>query len=229
MIELRRSDERGRADFGWLNAHYTFSFANYFDANYRGFRCLRVINEDRIVPGKGFESHPHDNMEIVTYVVSGELTHQDSMGNQGVIRAGEFQLMSAGSGVVHSEFNRSADTETHLLQMWITPDTKGLNPLYFEGSEFKGAGSTLIVSPSGRDGSMRIHQDVELSRWEFSAGEGFEQTLGEDRFAWVQVVSGSLALDGEGLFAGDGAMISEQHDLSVTIAEDCVALYFDLP
>jgi hypothetical protein len=229
MIEIRRSVERGRGEFDWLDARYSFSFADYFDPNYRGFRCLRVLNEDRIAPGRGFDPHPHENMEIISYVVSGELTHEDSMGNQRVIHAGEFQLMSAGSGVVHSEYNRHPSKLVHLVQIWITPDVKGLDPLYFESRDFNKPGRVLVASPSGRDDSMRIHQDVEVSRWELTSSDSFSVIIRPQRFAWLQVIKGEVVVDDEHLSTGDGAMISMQQEIAVSVPEDCHALFFDLP
>jgi quercetin 2,3-dioxygenase len=229
MIEIRRSSERGRGELDWLDARYSFSFASYFDPSFRGFRCLRVLNEDRIQPSRGFDPHSHDNMEIITYVVSGELTHEDSLGNQGVISAGQFQMMSAGSGVVHSEHNRNTAIPVHMLQMWITPDTRGLEPRYTDGTSFNRPGRVLVASPSGRDDSMRIHQDVELSRWELSKGERFTQSLGTERFGWVQVVQGELALNDSSIGVGDGAMVSSEKEFDVVVGVDSLALFFDLP
>lgn len=230
MIRIRRSSERGQADHGWLKSWHTFSFADYYDPEQMGFRVLRVINEDRIAPGKGFDTHPHNNMEIISYVVSGQLAHRDSMGNTHVVGAGEFQAMSAGSGVTHSEFNPSPSDETHLLQIWIQPRKRGITPRYAEWkANARRSSLTLISSPDGRSGSLAIEQDACLYLGRLDAKAQTSLQLGPKRHAWVQVVGGNLSLLGEDLQAGDGAAISDEQELAVTSLSGAEFLLFDLP
>src|SRR5262245_24292954 len=212
MIEVRRSGDRGHGRHGWLEGRHTFSFADYHDPKFLGFRSLRVINEDWVQPGKGFPPHSHRDMEIVTCVLEGSLAHEDSLGNTSVIRPGELQRMTAGTGVTHSEFNASRESVVHLLQIWLLPETADLEPSY-EQRDF-GAGEMrerlrLVASRDGRDGSLVVHQDVGLYLGRLAAGTRIRHPLGPGRHAWVQVARGSLRLDGEALAAGDGAAVSD--------------------
>lgn len=216
MIKVRTSHDRGKADYGWLEARYSFSFANYYDPNFMQFGHLRVLNEDRIAPGQGFPSHSHEDMEIVTYVVSGALAHQDSMGNGSTIHPGEVQLMSAGQGVTHSEYNASKVDELHLLQMWIKPDQRGVAPRYeqkdFSASDQKSA-LTLAVSPQGRDGSLSIGQDASLYLGHHEAKAETTLALKDSHKTWVQVINGTLKVNEDKLSAGDGAAITDESQL----------------
>jgi len=231
MMQLRRSHERGHFDHGWLDTFHTFSFADYHDPRHVHFRTLRVINEDRVAPGGGFPTHPHRDMEIVTYVLEGALQHRDSMGNGSVIRPGDVQRMSAGSGVTHSEFNASASEPVHLLQIWMLPERKGLTPSYeqktFPESERRGT-LRLVASPDGRAGSLKIHQNNELYAGLFGKGEAARHELKPDRYAWLQVARGSLELNGTKLQAGDGAALAEEPVIELAGADDAEVLLFDL-
>lgn len=231
-ITLRRSEDRGRADHGWLDARHSFSFASYYDPRHMGFRSLRVINQDRIAPGGGFPTHPHRDMEIFTYVLEGALEHRDSMGNGRALRPGQIQLMSAGSGVTHSEFNPSASEPLHLLQIWIEPHTRGLEPTYTEwepGEAAAGRSKVLIISPDGRNGSASIRQDAEVYRLQLASGERSPHSLGEGRGLWLQVIRGEVRLDGETLRPGDAASAETPGDYEFVAGEEEVeALLFDL-
>lgn len=231
MIKVRRSDERGHADHGWLDTHHTFSFDRYYDPRFMGFRDLRVINEDYIEPKQGFPTHAHRDMEIITYVISGDLSHKDSMGNGTTIRPHDVQRMSAGTGVRHSEYSSETD-KTHLLQIWILPETTNLEPSYeqkyFAPEEKKGK-LKLVASRAGTDGSVTIHQDVSLYSSILSAGETVSYNLADGRHAWIQIVKGSLEINGEFLNAGDGAAISDETVLKIAALEDETEfLLFDL-
>jgi redox-sensitive bicupin YhaK (pirin superfamily) len=231
MITVRRSNERGHANHGWLDTYYTFSFSDYYDPRFMGFRDLRVINEDRIEPGQGFPKHGHRDMEIVTYIISGELSHRDSMGNEDTIHAGEVQRMTAGTGVLHSEFSSETD-KTHLLQIWILPEQQRLAPGYeqkkFPAEEKQGK-LRLIASRGADDGSIHINQDVRLYASISGAGDKFVYALGKGRHAWLQLISGSLDLNGTPLAAGDGAAISDEPSLDIQIkAASSEFLLFDL-
>lgn len=231
MIKIRRSDDRGHANHGWLDTHYTFSFSDYYDPRFMGFRDLRVINEDRIEPAKGFPTHGHRDMEILTYVITGELSHKDSLGNGETIRPHDVQRMTAGTGVRHSEYSSPTD-ETHLLQIWILPEKTNLEPgyeqKYFAPEEKKGK-LKLVASRAGTDGSVTIHQDVALYGSILSESEEVSLELKEDRHAWIQVVKGSLEINGEFLEKGDGAAISEEKILKIKAFEDETEfLLFDL-
>jgi hypothetical protein len=231
MIKIRKSGERGHANLGWLDTYHTFSFADYYDPQHMGFRTLRVINDDRIAGGGGFGTHPHRDMEIITYVLSGELEHRDSMGNGAVMKPGEIQTMTAGSGVQHSEFNHSPTEPLHLLQIWILPDQKSLQPGYAQksfGGELKPGRLVPVVSKTGHDGSLRINQDVDLLIGKFGAGDKGTYELKPNRHAWLQVATGSIDLNGQALKAGDGAAISGESSLSVTGKEPSQVLLFDL-
>jgi quercetin 2,3-dioxygenase len=231
MIQIRKSEERGHANHGWLNTYFTFSFADYFDREHVQFRTLRVLNDDRIAAGAGFPEHPHRDMEIITYVLEGGLAHQDSMGNGSVIRPGDVQYMSAGTGVTHSEFNASKTEPAHLLQIWMLPERKGLKPVYgqknFADSEKRGQ-LRLVASPDGRDGSVTIRQDNELYATVLGAGESVRHELKPDRYAYVQVARGSVKLNGKALQEGDGAAISEEKAVELTGVKDAEVLLFDL-
>ena len=232
MIQIRRSSERGHADHGWLNSRHTFSFANYVDPDHMGFRSLRVINEDHVVGGAGFGTHPHRDMEIVSYVVDGALEHRDSTGTGSVLTRGMVQRMSAGRGVLHSEMNGSQDEEVHFLQIWVLPAERGTDPGYDERSysdEDRRDRLAPFVTPDGRDGSMTIGQDVSIYGTLLSPGKSLSHELEEGRHGWVQVVRGNLELNGELLRAGDGAAISEERLLELKAKGDEVeALVFDL-
>lgn len=228
---VRRSGDRGHFDHGWLDTFHTFSFADYHDPAHMGFRGLRVINEDRIAPGRGFGTHPHRDMEIVTYVLEGALRHRDSMGNGSVIRPGEVQRMTAGTGVFHSEFNASGEEAVHLLQIWIRPARLGLTPGYeqrpFEQREQAGQ-FRVVASPDGRDGSVTIHADATLHAGRFGAGERGRFLLGAGHQAWIQVARGRCRLQGVELAAGDGASLSGEATLEVEGLSASEILLFDL-
>ncbi|MET0404949.1 MAG: pirin family protein [Cystobacter sp.] len=230
MMLVRNSEARGHANHGWLDSHHTFSFGDYFDPNAMGFRSLRVINEDRVAPHSGFGAHPHRDMEILTYVLSGQLEHRDSMGSVGVLRAGEMQRMTAGTGVRHSEMNNS-DQEVHLLQIWILPERRGLTPDYeqkqFPHQELQGH-FRLVVSPEGQDGSLKVNQDMRLYSTILSQGESTHYTLAPGRHAWLQVARGAGTLNGVALKAGDGVAVSEESRLELSATEPLEALLFDL-
>ena len=230
MITLRPSEARGHAHHGWLDTYHSFSFADYYDEAHMGFRSLRVINEDRVAAGMGFGTHPHRDMEIITYVLGGQVEHKDSMGTHGVIRPGEVQRMSAGTGVLHSEVNRF-DQELHLLQIWILPEKQGLKPSYeqkaFPEKERQGH-FRVVASPDGRDGSVTVHQDMTLHSALLGKGEKTEYTLAPGRHAWVQLARGSGTLNGVALKAGDGAAVSNEGSLVITAHEPMEALLFDL-
>jgi quercetin 2,3-dioxygenase len=233
MIALRPATERGHADHGWLNTYHSFSFANYYDPRHMGFRALRVINEDWVQPGRGFSTHSHSDMEIITYVLEGALSHQDSMGNGTVIRPGEVQRMSAGTGVRHSEFNPSPNDPVHLLQIWILPSERGLTPTYEQknfSAEEKLRKLRLIASEDGRESSVRIHQDASLFAALLPQGAKVIHQLEPDRHAWVHVVSGEVLLNGKPLRSGDGAALTSEKVELAGIANDEPAevLLFDL-
>ena len=230
MMLIRRRHERGHADHGWLDSFHTFSFADYHDPRWMGFRSLRVINEDRVAPGMGFGMHPHRDMEILTYVLTGSLEHRDSMGNGRVIRAGDMQYMAAGTGVHHSEVNPSGEDWVHLLQIWIVPERRGVLPRY-EEKPLAGAASGilhLVASREGRNGSMAIHQDADLWLGKLQAGDRLHHPLAIDRHAWVHVAEGQLVLNGEALSAGDAAAVSEVEGLALTATAAAQVLIFDL-
>ena len=231
MIKIRRSNERGHADHGWLDTRYTFSFSDYYDPAFMGFRDLRVINEDYIEPGQGFPKHGHRDMEIITYVISGELSHRDSMGNGETILPNEVQRMTAGTGVLHSEYSSPTD-KTHLLQIWILPEKQRLTPDYEQKNfpqEEKRGKLRLVASRGGDDGSVHINQDVKLYASILSDGEQVSLDLDKGRHAWIQVISGSLDINGERLEAGDGAAISDETALQIKAeADNTEFLLFDL-
>ncbi len=231
MLDVIQSESRGSADHGWLRAKHTFSFAEYQNPERVEFGKVRVINEDRIAPGKGFGTHPHKNMEIVTYVIDGAIAHEDSMGNGTVITAGEIQRMTAGTGVQHSEFNHSQDKELHLLQIWIYPEKNGLEPGY-EQTRFsrdeKLNRLRLVGSRDGRDGSITIHQDVNLYASVLEAGSEVSLELRPDRKVFVQVVNGDIAVNGQRLSAGDGAQMEDEQALQIAAVSEAEFLVFDM-
>jgi redox-sensitive bicupin YhaK (pirin superfamily) len=230
MMTLRKANERGHADHGWLDTYHTFSFAGYYDPAHMGFRSLRVINDDTIAGGGGFGTHPHRDMEIITYVLSGALEHKDSMGNGRIIRPGEVQYMAAGTGVAHSEFNPSPTDPVHLLQIWIQPDRRGTTPRYAEKSLARAQTGRwhLVASRAGRDGSIAINQDADLLLAKLNAGDRVEHTLPAGRHAWVHVAEGGVKLNGQMLNAGDAAAVSEEAGLQLTAAKPAQVLLFDL-
>jgi len=231
MIAVRKSNDRGHANHGWLDTHFTFSFADYYDPKHVHFRTLRVMNDDRIAGGGGFPTHPHSDMEIVTYVLEGALAHKDSMGNGSVIRPGDVQYMSAGTGVAHSEFNASDRETVHMYQIWMFPDKKDYEPAYDQkhfSSEDKRGKLRLVASPDGRDGSVKIRQDNELYAAVLAQGESVKHALQADRHAYVQVARGSVTLNGKQLETGDGAAISAEKQVELTGVKDAEVLLFDL-
>src|SRR5438477_5449839 len=231
MINIRKSNDRGHADHGWLNTRFTFSFADYYDPKHVQFRTLRVMNDDRIAGGGGFPMHPHRDMEIVTYVLEGALEHRDSMGNGSVIKPGDIQYMSAGTGVTHSEFNASETKPVHLYQIWMFPEKQALKPAYGQkkfGEAEKRGKLRLVVSPDGRDGSVKIRQDNDLYAAVLAKGETVKHELKPERHAYVQVARGSVTLNGAKLDEGDGAAISDEKAVELTGEKDAEVLLFDL-
>jgi redox-sensitive bicupin YhaK (pirin superfamily) len=231
MIEMIPSDTRGSADHGWLKARHTFSFADYQNPQRVHFGPLRVINEDRIAPGQGFGTHPHNDMEIVTYPISGAIEHKDSMGNGTVIKAGEVQRMTAGSGVQHSEFNHSQNDELHLLQIWIFPEEKGLQPGYEQtmfSRDDKLNQLRLIASHDGRDGSITVHQEVDLYASILQSGNKLEHAIADSHKVFVQVISGTIDANGQQASAGDGMQISDEEQLTIVAAAEAEFLVFDM-
>lgn len=230
MLDIRLNEDRGHANHGWLDTHYTFSFSDYYDPAHMGFRALRVINEDHIAPGMGFGTHPHKDMEILSYVLSGELGHKDSLGSGGVLRHGEVQFMSAGTGIRHSEANPSRTDATHLLQIWLLPNRAGLDPKY-EQKKFPIAEQPdrlhLIASRDGREGSFQIRSDAEFYAGKLTAGTKLQQKLA-GKHGWLQVASGELDVNGSKLRAGDGAAISEEPQIDILATKDAEVLLFDL-
>jgi len=230
MMKIRKANERGHADHGWLNARHTFSFAGYYDPAHMGFRSLRVINDGTVAPGAGFGTHPHRDMEIITYILSGALEHKDSMGNGRVIRPGEVQYMAAGTGVQHSEFNPSESEPVHLLQIWIQPDKKGAKPRYEERklARARAGELQLIASKSGRDNSIAINQDADLYVARLDSGDAVQHSLPAHRHAWVHVAEGEVELNGQKLSGGDAAAISEETLLKLKANTKSQVLLFDL-
>ena len=230
MTNIRKANERGHAEHGWLDTYHTFSFADYYDPHWTHFRSLRVINDDLVMPGMGFGTHPHRDMEIITYILSGALEHKDSMGNGRVIRPGEVQYMSAGTGVQHSEFNPSKDEAVHLLQIWILPDGKGLKPRYAEKSLKDAAAGKLhlVTSKTGRDGSIAINQDADLWLAKLDTGNRVTHKLAPGRHAWVHVTEGDVSLNGKKLSGGDAAAASDESALELSAVKPTQVLLFDL-
>jgi len=232
MIIIRKAEERGSADYGWLKTYYTFSFNNYYDQNHMGFRSLRVINDDLVSPGQGFGKHPHNDMEILTYIIEGALEHKDSMGNGSVIKPGDIQRMSAGTGVLHSEFNPSESEPVHLLQIWIIPNQQGIKPSYEQINikpEDKKGRLCLIASEDGSEGSVKIHQDVKVYATELEKSMKLRIHIEPERHGWIQTAKGQLQLNGIDLKAGDGAGISDEGEVILSGVDDSSeVLYFDL-
>ena len=231
MIRVRKSEDRGHADHGWLQAKHTFSFADYRDADHMKFRSLRVMNEDRIAPGQGFGTHPHRNMEIVTYVLEGALEHKDSMGNGEVLRPGECQRMSAGTGLTHSEFNPSNTEPTHLYQIWLTPGCKDIHPSYEQkrfAEEERHNLLRLVASPTAENGSLLIQQDACIFLATIDMGNTVTHELPRDRHAWLQVLRGAVSLNGQELQTSDGVAVSEEQQLDIRATENAEIMLFDL-
>ncbi len=231
MLQIRRAEDRGHADHGWLDTYHTFSFADYYDPAQMGFRALRVINEDRVQPGMGFGTHGHRDMEIVTYVLEGALEHKDSMGNGSVLRPGEFQRMSAGTGVRHSEFNPSATEPVHLYQIWLLPGRNGIQPSYeqkFFGKDGRRGQFQLVASPDGADESLRIHQDARVYLSKLDAGQKVTHELSSGRHAWLQVLRGSVTVNGRVLETSDGVAVSDEPLLTVVAEDPAEIMLFEL-
>lgn len=229
MIYVRKAEERGHANHGWLDSWHTFSFASYHDANFMGFSALRVINEDVIDGGQGFGTHPHKDMEILTYVLSGTVEHQDSMGNKEQIPAGEFQIMSAGTGVRHSEYNASESEPLHLYQIWIIPERTGIEPRYDQRRFPDVQGRQLVVSPDAREGSLKVFQDMTLSRWVMAAGEQDNVAIDAGRRIWIQVVKGDVTVNGNAITTSDALAIWDESALTIEASSAAEVLLFDLP
>lgn len=230
MLQLRKSEDRGFANHGWLKSHHTFSFANYYDPAHMGFNSLRVINEDWIDGGKGFGAHPHNDMEIITYVTQGALEHQDSMGNKAVIRPGEVQTMTAGTGIVHSEFARPGE-QVHLFQIWIMPNKRGLTPGYGQKSfekELAEQRLVLVVSNSGRDGSIAINQDADLHVARLDKGKSLQFEARAGRNLWIQMIRGRMEINGSSISEGDGMTVTDPQLLKMQTLEDSEFMLFDL-
>jgi len=231
MIRIRKAHDRGHANHGWLDTYHTFSFSTYHDPDHMGFRALRVINEDVVAPGQGFGMHPHHDMEIVTYVLAGALEHKDSMGNGEVLRQGEFQRMSAGTGIRHSEFNPSSEEPVHLYQIWLLPEKKGIEPSY-EQKRFPADGLhnslRLVASQQASNGSLLIHQDARIYLSNVDAGQTVEHRLSPGRHAWLQVLRGHITLNSVIMAPGDGAAVSDETTLSIQATGDAEILLFDL-
>lgn len=232
MIEIRKAADRGHFNHGWLDTYHTFSFGDYHDPEHMSFRALRVMNEDRVAPGKGFGTHPHRDMEIVTYVLEGALEHKDSMGNGEVLRPGEFQRMSAGTGITHSEFNPSDSEPVHLYQIWLFPERKGIEPSY-EQKQFPDDEMTnrlrLVASPDASDGSLMIHQDARIHLSKLDAGKQIVHELAAGRHAWLQVLRGAVTLNGTKLETSDGAAVTDEQSLEIVAVESAEIMLFDLP
>ena len=230
MIQMRKSNDRGHAEHGWLDSYHSFSFADYYDPQHTNFRSLRVINEDRVAPEMGFSMHPHRDMEIITYVVSGALRHRDSMGHTAVMHAGDVQRISAGTGITHSEINDSPKEPVHLLQIWIMPDHKGAKPAYAEKSfaQAEPGRLHLVASKSGREGSIPINQDTDLFLGKLKTGDSVRHSIVEGRHAWLQLIQGELDANGTRLGPGDAVAISEMDSLTLSVTKLSEFLLFDL-
>lgn len=229
MIYVRKAQDRGHANHGWLDTWHSFSFADYYDPNFMGFSALRVINEDVVDAGAGFPTHPHKDMEILTYVLRGTVEHQDSMGNKEHVPAGEFQIMSAGTGVRHSEYNPSSTEPLHLYQIWIVPEKTDLTPRYDQASFQSQHGRQLVLSPDARDGSLKVFQDMNLWRWALKADEQTEFTPQAGRYIWIQVVKGNVSINGHKAGTSDGLAIVDEVALSIHGDSESEILLFDLP
>ncbi|AHG80419.1 quercetin 2,3-dioxygenase yhhW [Mannheimia varigena USDA-ARS-USMARC-1388] len=228
MLQLRKAHERGNGSFDWLESYHTFSFANYYDPKHIHFSHLRVINEDFIAPNYGFGKHPHDNMEILTYVLSGRVAHEDSMGNKTEVKAGEFQIMSAGTGIFHSEVNPSSDETLHLYQIWIIPNQKDVTPRYSQDKFAPKEGATLILSPNAEEGSFKIYQDMKLWRYQYPTEKSEQIALNPNRSYWLQVVKGNLSVNGVELSTSDALGIRQETALEIAVQGDVEFLLFDL-
>jgi redox-sensitive bicupin YhaK (pirin superfamily) len=231
MITIRKSSDRGHFDHGWLDTYHSFSFGDYRDRNHMGFRSLRVINEDVVAPGMGFPQHPHDNMEIITYILSGELAHRDSLGSGATIRPGDVQHMTAGSGILHSEYNPSKTQPVHLLQIWIKPEARDLPPAYDQthfDEQSRRDQLRLVASREGTDGAIKVYQDVSLFASLLGGGKSVTHTLAPGRHAWLQVARGGLTVNGQTLNAGDGLAASDESSLTIRAGSDSEFLLFDL-
>ncbi len=231
MIRVRRANERGHFNHGWLDTYHTFSFSRYFDRRHMGFRALRVMNEDWIAAGRGFGTHDHDDMEIVTYVLEGSLAHRDSLGSGDILKPGELQRMTAGTGISHSEFNASETEPVHLYQIWLLPERPGLTPSYEQKAipaEERHNRLRLVASPDGRDGSLTIHQDARLFLGSLDDGRELDQGLDAGRHAWLQVLRGNVSVDGLNLGAGDGAALSDVSGLALRASGPAEVMVFDL-
>lgn len=229
MIYVRKAQERGHANHDWLDTWHSFSFADYYDPNFMGFSALRVINDDIIAAGQGFPTHPHKDMEILTYVLEGAVEHQDSMGNKERVNAGEFQIMSAGTGVRHSEYNGNPDRNLHLYQIWIIPSEKNLTPRYEQRTFDAPQGRQLVLSPDARDGSLKVFQDMTLTRWAMLKDEQSVYQIQADRRVWIQVVKGNVAINGKKVETADGVAIWDETAISVHADDAAEILLFDLP
>jgi quercetin 2,3-dioxygenase len=231
MLTIRRSDERGHGDHGWLNSYHTFSFAGYRDPKHMGFRSLRVMNEDRVAAGQGFGTHAHNDMEIVSYVLDGELEHKDSMGNGEVLRPGEFQRITAGTGITHSEFNPSASNATHFYQIWLIPERKGIEPSYeqkaFDPEERKNRWQ-LVASRQAKDGSLLIHQDANIHLANLEIGQELTFEIPMGRYVWLQVLRGVIEIGGHSLSTGDGLAVSDETSIAIKASTDAELMLFDL-
>ncbi len=231
MIQIRKAQDRGHANHGWLDTYHTFSFSTYQDRDHMKFRSLRVMNEDTVAPGQGFGTHPHNDMEIVTYVLEGALEHKDSMGNGEVLRPGEFQRMSAGTGITHSEFNPSASEPVHLYQIWLFPEQKGIEPSYEQkrfSEEERHNRMRLVASRNADQGSLLIHQDARIYLSNIDASNEIGQKLPDGRYGWLQVLRGHVSLNGIELSAGDGAALSDEKSLTIKAVTDAEIMLFDL-
>lgn len=229
MIYVRKANDRGHAHHGWLDSYHTFSFADYYDPNFMGLSSLRVINEDRVQPGEGFGRHPHRDMEILSYVLEGTIEHKDSMGHIEQVKAGEFQIMSAGTGVTHSEYNPLNDQLLHFYQIWILPNQKDLTPRYESRSFIGKTGKQLILSPDARDGSLKVFQDMQLWNWKFEAGEQQEYVLSEKyKNVWIQVVSGEMMINDVKVTTSDGIVVAEEQKITIKANKNTEILLFEL-
>nr|WP_304186248.1 pirin family protein [Hafnia alvei] len=229
MIYIRKANDRGHANHGWLDSWHSFSFADYYDPDFMGFSALRVINDDKIAAGEGFPTHPHKDMEILTYVMEGTVAHQDSMGNKEQVNAGEFQIMSAGTGIRHSEFNAHQDRDLHLYQIWIIPDQKNLTPRYEQKAFDVPQGRQLVLSPDARDGSLKVFQDMTLTRWALLKDEQSVYQMQADRRVWIQVVKGNVSINGQHVSTADGVAIWDEAAISIHADDKAEILLFDLP
>lgn len=228
MLQVRYAHERGNGSFDWLQSYHTFSFANYYDPKHIHFSHLRVINEDKVAPARGFGKHPHDNMEILSYVLNGSLEHQDSMGNKAQLKAGEFQIMSAGTGIYHSEMNPSMDETAHFYQIWIIPNQMDITPRYEQGKFADKQGATLILSPNGAEGSFKVYQDMKLWRYQLAANHSENIALDANRNYWLQVVKGSLKVNGVELNTSDAVGIRAEQAIDIATSTEVEFLLFDL-